>query len=129
MTATEQTYTINIPVKVTREDLCNILWGARHQGSTYWLEDVTDSRGKTVCTEDVLIELIDKNKPVGFVYEDEGETKKAYLILSLFIAGIEKYVAQYGDCIENGAIDTCKIDSPSCDLILQYALFGEQVYG
>lgn len=132
MTATEQTYTINVPVKVTREDLFNILWSARHQGSTYWLEDIIDSKGRAVSTEDTLIELIDKNKPVGFVYpetDDGSELGTAYLTLSSLIAGIEKYVAQYGDCIEDGCIDTCSIDSPSCDLILQYALFGEQVFG
>ena len=132
MTITGQTYTINIPVEVTREDLYNILWGAICQGSTYWLEDVTDFKGRSISTEDILTELIENNRPVTFIYpetDDDSELGKAYLIMCNLIEAIEKYVSQYGDCITEGAIDTCKIDSPSCDLILQYALFGEQVYG
>lgn len=132
MTATEQTYTINIPVKVTREDLYNILWGAINQGSTYWLTDVMDDKGKSTDMDTIIDLLVNKNKPVTFVYpetDDDSELGKAYLVICNLIEAIETYVSKYGDCISEGAIDTCSIDSPSCDLILQYALFGEQVYG
>ena len=128
----DKEYTIEIPIKVTNEDLYNILWSAIHQGSTYWLNDVTDSKGKQISTKDILTELVEKHKPVTFIYpetDDDSELGKVYLTLSALIEAVEKYVSKYGDCIENGAIDTCKIDSPSCDLILQYALFGEQVFG
>lgn len=128
----DKTYTINVPIKFTVEDLYNIIWGAIHQGSTYWLVDVTDNKGKSTDMDTIIDLLVNKNKPVTFVYpetDDDSELGKAYLVMCNLIEAIEKYVAQYGDCIEDGYIDTCKIDSYGCDLILQYALFGEQVYG
>lgn len=35
---------------------------------------------------------------------------------------------RYG-AVSNGEVDTCEIDGEMADLIIQYALFGEVVYG
>ena len=43
---------------------------------------------------------------------------------------MKQYIEEYGITIDkDGDVDVSSIDSFDCELILQYALFGEQVYG
>ena len=123
-----QQYTITIPVKVSGETLFNILWGAIHQGSKYWLGGIVDSKGQDAHIGDIL-----KDGEVSYVLAPEDDNDESYrkypITLQDVIKGLERYCRKYGDCIEDGNIDSCSIDSPSCDLILQYAIFGEQVFG
>ena len=119
-----QEYTISIPVKVSAETLYNILWGAIHQGSQYWLYEIYDATDKPTFIQDILI----SDKTFYAVPLDDMDRRHPFTLADIII-GLQKYCSKYGDCIEDGNIDSCKIDSPSCDLILQYAIWGEQVYG
>ena len=118
---------IKIPVKVSGETLFNILWGAIHQGSTYWLGGIVDAKGQDVYIDYIL----DDNVCYVLAPEDDNdESYRKYPITTCnIIKGLEMYCSKYGDCIEDGEVDSSMIDSPSCDLILQYAVFGEQVFG
>lgn len=117
----EETYTIQVPIKITYETLYNIMWSALCQGG-YWINIITDDKGKGV---DIGYMLKEGNTTYFLSYFSDEKTP---FTLNSFIKGITQYVAEYGDCISNGEIDSCKIDSPSCDIILQYSLFGKQEY-
>lgn len=118
-----QQYTITIPVKVSEETLYNIIWGAFHQGSQYWLYEIYDETDKPTFIQEIL----SSDKTFYAVPLDEMDKRHPFTFKDL-LKGLQKYCSKYGDCIEDGNIDSCSIDSPSCDLILQYAIFGEQVY-
>ena len=124
MTNTQQVFTINVPVKVSYETLEDILESA-FIGADYWINDVSYSCNSCLDT------LMEGKKLVFSVPEDDDNTEfEDYsLTLEKFIKGIEIYVSKYGDCIEDGEVDASSIDVCCCDLILQYALFGEQVFG
>lgn len=125
---TELTYTVQVPVKVTAEDIYNILWSAVNQGSRYWLEDIKDVSGSDTCLEYV----IQPENTSVFIYpetDDGSKLGKAPLTLAKLLGGLEQYLTERGTGIEDGGIDTSALDSYECDLILQYALFGEQVFG
>ena len=121
-------YTINVPVKVTYETLYDIMFGAICHGSTYWLHDVLDENNKGVDIETILQEGFISRFYYPLDDNDEEFDFKAFTV-SMLIKGVEMYCSQFGDCIEDGEVDSCSLGSVECDLILQYALFGEQVYG
>ena len=124
MTLTEQTFTINVPIKVNTQDIEDILEMA-FVGADYWINDVNYSCNSCLDT------LMEGKELVFSVPEDDADTEfKDYtLTLEKLLKGIEMYCAKWGDCLDNATVDTGKIDVADCDLILQYALFGEQVFG
>lgn len=66
---------------------------------------------------------------------DQKDTEWYVLTKEKFLDGLEKYLKEpkYSDCLElvdhELRIDTCYIDAEVADCIIQYALFGEVVYG
>ena len=115
---------INVPIKVNTQDIEDILEMA-FLGADYWVGDI-DYIGN-----DYTETLINGGELIISVPEDDADTEfKDYtLTLEKLLKGIGIYYAKWGDGLDNGGIDTGKIDVADCDLILQYALFGEQVFG
>ena len=124
MTLTEQTFTINVPIKVNTQDIEDIFEMAC-LGADYWINDVSYSCSNCLDT------LMEGKELVFSVPEDDADTEfKDYtLTLEKLLKGIEMYCGKWGDCLGENGIDTGKIEVADCDLILQYALFGEQVFG
>lgn len=63
---------------------------------------------------------------------DEQDTEWYELDIEKFIQGFRLWLENGGDrygAVSNGEVDTCEIDGEMADLIIQYALFGEVVYG
>lgn len=66
---------------------------------------------------------------------DQDDTEWYILTKEKFLNGLAKYLKEpkYSDCLEfvnhELRIDTCYIDADVADTIIQYALFGEVVYG
>lgn len=63
---------------------------------------------------------------------DEVNTEWYELDMEKFAQGFRLWLENGGDCygaVSNGEVDTCEIDGEMADLIIQYALFGEVVYG
>lgn len=133
----KKVYTINVPIEVDSEAVDNILWGAVNQGSTYWLHSVEVTREGSNGTnaEDGTPTIFGQIQTGGELTfeapEDDTDTtfEKYTLTLEDFLNGLSKYVLEFPNCIEEGRVETCNIDSSMCDLILQYALFEEQIYG
>lgn len=130
--------TINVPVKITNESISDILWASFCQGSTYWMGDtilkpLKDKQGRILKET----KKIYHNKALQFGREliiqvptDDTDTEFEEYTLSLkkFIKGLKKYIKEHPECVFDGSIDTCHIDSYGADLIVQYSLFGKQVF-
>ena len=108
------------PIEVTEDHLDSILTGAFEGGSNYWIAKVEvkkdDFKGKVYASESVAAG--------GELYIYTTDDAKYLLSKSSIIMGLQQY------------LDTSKLknwpdggDAETDDLILQYALFGEVVYG
>ena len=63
---------------------------------------------------------------------DEVNTEWYELDMEKFAQGFRLWLENGGDrygAVSNGEVDTCEIDGEMADLIVQYALFGEVVFG
>lgn len=60
---------------------------------------------------------------------EDGKGLQTYRLTERkFLKGLQQFIETYGCKIEDGSIDVCSIDGCDCDLILQFALFGEQMF-
>ena len=108
------------PIEVTDDHLDSILVGAFEGGSGYWAAKVEvakdDFKGKKFASECVAAggEL--------YIHTEEGD--KHLLTKECLINGLQTYLneSKYKNWPDGG-------DAQTDDLILQYALFGEVVYG
>ena len=59
------------------------------------------------------------------------ESDEVYtLTLDKFLRGLATYIGScYGYVVENGSLETGVIDAEGADCIVQYALFGDMIYG
>ena len=106
------------PFEVTDDHLESILVGCFEGGSNYWINKVEvksdDYKGKKYASECVAAG--------GELYITTTEGKYLLTKTSL-INGLQMYLDESGECWPDGG------DAQPDDLILQYALFEEVVYG
>lgn len=116
-----------INFKLTEEDIDDIMDAALY-GINYW------------CSEAEIV-----GERLGDYASDQisrGGTLKMYdaesddiweLTLEKFLKGFKLWVAngddEYGALQSDGSVDTGEIDSVMADMIIQYALFDEIVFG
>ena len=107
---------------VSDEDINNVLVGAFEGGSNYWLEKVivkdNDYKGGEYASD-----VIGRGGEL-ILRTTEGE--KNLLTEAKMIDGFQKYLDNNG---KNYPFDNGQPDAYTYDNILQYALFGELVYG
>jgi len=115
----EKNYVLK-PIEVTDEHLENILIGAFEGGSEYWADNVAvkdgDYKGKKFASECVAAG--------GELYIHTTEGDKYLLTKNMLINGLQRYLneSKHKNWPDGG-------DSMTDDVILQYALFEEVVYG
>ena len=109
------------PIEVTEDHLDSILVGAFEGGSNYWINSIKvaedDYKGKKYASECVA---------AGgklYIYCD-GDQSAHLLTKTCLINGLQTYLneSKHKNWPDGG-------DAQTDDLILQYALFGEVVYG
>jgi len=104
-------------INVTDYDIDCILSSCFEGGSNYWLDNVTvqDFKG-----QDYASKVVGSGGTILLHYDGE----KAELTLEMMIKGLYLYYSKYKkpEAIED-------MDAGDYDSILQYALFGELVYG
>lgn len=120
--------TIQIPFKIDDEFIDDVLTTCFEGGSNYWICEV--KLGKKKPTEKVRYasQVISKDGELLIVGGEE-DGKEYLLNLDMFIKGVKKYIKH---CIENNreiVLDTSMIDGDIADTILQFALFGDVIYG
>lgn len=123
-----------IVVGLTEEDVDDIMVSALEGGITYWAN-------KAVVVGDYLGEYASEQISRGGTLRihteepfDEADTEWYELDIEKFKHGFQLWVENGGDRYNaidysDGTVDCGEIDGPCADEIIQYALFGELVFG
>ena len=145
-----------ITIKITKEDVVDILSYALGDGIGYWGEIVPNDRhyeeakkwlrenaepdydDGTICYEEIVAQILFSGRSV--TVRDVEEDKESWLSLSNLSDGIQRafrdgYYTSYnwlvpdGDGFGEWHLETSQIDSEVSDVIIQLAAFGQVVYG
>ena len=115
-------------IRVTEEDIDNIMCSALEGGITYWC-------WKAEVVGDYLGEYASEQIARGGKLKlyDSEEDEKYWLDREKLLNGI-KLAYEYGcysdyEWCDGFVLDCCQIDAAVADCIVQYALFGEVIYG
>lgn len=112
--------------RVTQEDIDDIMVSALEGGINYWCCEAEVVEEKRVA--DWGHEQIARGGVL--ILHDAESNDKWELTLEKFLAGVKMYVENGGaGCVCDDGIDPCEIDGCAADSIVQYALFGELVFG
>ena len=111
-------------LKITDTDIEDIMSSALEGGVNYWVERITRPDGKHGEFWDQ--ELTQGTGEITLYADGEPHRLTKYH----FLTGLTKYLEnpKY-DCFYQDGIDPGNIDAECADMIVQYALFGELVYG
>lgn len=131
-----KTFNVNIEktIKLTEEDLSDILCSCFEGGCNYWccIDNTTDEwidAKEQLCTqgncqpviEDIMVYMLTHDMPIRLI--DEEDNIGLYMTMNAFLIGIKMAIGNgFCDCVDD-------IDALAGDAIIQYAVFGEQVYG
>lgn len=144
-----------ITIKITKEDVVDILssamdgigyWGRivpndeQYKEAKKWIREneEPDYDDGEICYEEIIAQILFDGKSV--TVRDIEDGKESWLSLSNLARGIqtafrEGYYSSYnwlvpdGDGFGEWHLETSQIDSEVADAIIQFALFGEVVYG
>lgn len=115
---------VNIDLKLTQQDIDDIMASALEGGITYWC------RRAEVVGEYLGEYASDQISRGGVLKLLDAESSDVWeLTREKFLEGVKKYVEHDTCSVDGGRIDTCEIDGDAADCIVQYALFGEVVFG
>lgn len=126
----KKTYIVRpeIEAKLTGQDIDDIMVGALEGGINYWCREAE-------VVGDYLGEYASDQISRGgkLILHDAESNDKWELDLEKFLNGVKLWLQngddQYHALQKDGTIDCCEIDGEMADLIVQYALFGEVVFG
>lgn len=121
---------LELEIVVTRENIDDIMCGALEGGISYWCnkaEVVGDYLGEYAS------EQISRG---GQLLLHDFEAEEVYTLdKEKFLKGLKMYFQKPHpyDILEERdnklKIDTCNADATVCDMIIQYALFDDVIYG
>lgn len=118
---------VEITVRLTRQDIDDIMVAALEGGIDYWCfkaEVVGEYLGE--CAS----EQISRGGMLKLYDIENGD--KYWLDREKFLKGFRFWVENGGDqygAVQGSEVDCCNIDAGCADEIVQYALFGEVVFG
>lgn len=128
MKSKEYEVRVNKTLHITAQDIDDIMCSALDGGITYWC-DAAEVFGDYLGT--YSFEQISRGGTL-ILHDAESEDKWSLDAEKLlegiklwYENGYDKYNAVYA----SGYIDTCQIDGEAADIIIQYALFGDIVFG
>ena len=121
---------IEMEIEVTDQDIDDIVCTAFEGGINYWcgyVEPVGDLLG------DYEHEQIAKDGYL-YLYDIEDDEEKWILTKSRLLNGIRMYINNsminaYPIILYGNGIDTSEVDSNIADMIIQFALFEDIIYG
>lgn len=118
-----------IKVSLTQEDVDNIMVSALEGGINYWCrkaEVVEEQRCGDWGHEQIA-------RGGALILHDAECSDKWKLNLKKFLKGVKLWIQngddRYGALQKDGTLDTGEIDGEMADMIVQYALFNEVIYG
>ncbi len=121
------TVEIKFNVTLTQEDIDDIMVGALEGGINYWCREA-----------EVLGEYLGKYgseqiaRDGTLVLHDAESSDKWELTREKFLNGFKLWLENGGDeygAVSGSEVDCCNIDAGCADSIIQYAIFGEEVFG
>lgn len=121
---------IDMEIKLSTEDIDDIMCSALEGGINYWC-DSADVQGEYLA--EYASEQISRGGQL--ILHDSEEDKNYILTKENFLRGIKMYAEKYQnnsifDIVdEEIRIDCGKVDTKVADCIIQYALFGDVIYG
>lgn len=118
-----------VKVVLTQQDIDDIMVSALEGGITYWAD-------KAVVDGEYLGEYASDQISRGGKLKihteepfDDDDTEWYELDRDKFLKGVSLWLANGGaGCLEGDKLDVCMVDGLAADSIVQYALFGEEVY-
>jgi hypothetical protein len=119
---------VEIRVELTQQDIDDIMVAALEGGINYWCDEAAVEGGEYLGK--YASDQISRGGTLLLHDTDEDAYRK--LDLEKFLKGFKLWVENGGDeygAIEDGKVDCCNIDADCADAIIQYALFGEVIYG
>ena len=118
---------VEIEIKIAQEDIDDIMSAALEGGINYWCE-------KAEVNGDYLGEYASEQISRGGnlkLYDSEDD--KVYtLTREKLLEGIRKYLADPNkpyDILDGNTLDCCMVDAVVADMMIQYAIFGDLIYG
>jgi hypothetical protein len=131
MKQNKDTFLIDVKVEVSKDDIANIMVTAIEGGIGYWAcfineGDDWDNKPQELSTSEHAARLLLNGKTIKFYDTDEDfeSAEKWELNLNKLLKGIKKYIQE-----NNVIMFMDDLDANAADNIIQYALFGELVYG
>lgn len=119
---------VEIEVKLSQQDIDDIMVGALEGGITYWCREAE-------VVGDYLGEYSSDQISRGgkLILHDTESNDKWELTLEKFLNGVKLWLQngddRYHALQKDGTLDTCNVDGEMADLIVQYAIFGEVIFG
>lgn len=129
---------VSVPVELDDQFFEDIMVTSFEGGSNYWLETAevvhpSAQRARGVALSVWAATALNAGGSVVIGFEDEKKT----LTQEMLVKGVELWIAKHPQAVSfvkdhksgKRQIETCNVDADDADAILQYALFGELVYG
>lgn len=117
-----------IRVELTQQDIDDIMVAALDGGINYWCDEAAVEGGEYLGK--YASDQISRGGTLLLHDTDEDAYRK--LDLEKFLKGFKLWLENGGDqygAVQGHEVDCCNIDAGCADEIVQYALFGEVVYG
>jgi len=129
---------VSIPVELDDQFFEDVIVTTFEGGSNYWVETAevvhpTEQRARGVALSIWAAAALNAGGSVVIGFEDEKKT----LTQAMLVKGVELWVKNHPQAVTffmehrsgKRKIETCNVDAGDADAILQYALFGQLVYG
>ena len=119
---------VEIRVELTQQDIDDIMVAALEGGINYWCDEAAVEGGEYLGK--YASDQISRGGTLLLHDTDEDAYRK--LDLEKFLKGFKLWLENGGDqygAVQVHEVDCCNIDAGCADEIVQYALFGEVVYG
>lgn len=128
-------HTFTVQMSINTEDIVNLL-AFESGGFDYWAmisaeDDVYEAasyrlikrlknKHETICYQDILANILENGGELTIT--DREDDKEFTLDMAMLLKGYKLYVENGGD------MNADTMDAIGADTILQYAIFGEQIY-
>lgn len=128
-------HTFTVQLSINTDDIVNFL-SFESGGFDYWamisaeddayeaasrrLTKRLKNKHEMICYEDILANILENGGELTIT--DREDDKEFTLNMAMLLKGYKLYVENGGD------MDSDNTDAISADMILQYAIFGEQIY-
>ena len=128
-----QKYIMTVVLQVHYDDefLEDIIIAALEGGSNYWIECIKvrnfeNDKPQGIPTSTWIFEKLKNGETIVLYLEDDG---RAFLTLSKLKRGVKKYFSDSNNLVGGLTLDAADYDADMADLVLQYSVFDEAVYG